>query len=99
MLNKLLFKISVIQLLAWKNVCLALRKILTLTAFTVRLLLLKLGLLLMVCVRAFQIVYPTYLLAKWYVTGRKKHCLFQLDVVNFSPTSQKLEFLWAVHKN
>lgn len=64
MLNKLLFKISMIQLLAWKNICLSLREILTLTAFTVRLLLLKLGLLFKVCVRAFQIICPTYLLAK-----------------------------------
>lgn len=99
MLNKLFFKISMIQLLAWKNVCLALRKILTLTAFTGRLLFLKLRLLFKVCVRAFQIICPTYLLAKWYVAGQGKRGLFQSDVVNFSPTSQKLEFLWAVHKN
>lgn len=99
MLNKLFFKISMIQLLAWKNVFLALRKIITLTAFTIRLLFLKLGLLLKVCVCAFHIICLTYLLAKWYVAGQGKRCLFQLDVVNFSPTSQKLKFLWAVHKN
>lgn len=88
-----------IQLLAWKNVCLALRKTLTLVAFTLRVLFLKPGLLLKVCVRAFQIICPVYLLAKWYMAGQGKRCLFQLDVVNFSSTSQKLKFLWAVHRN
>lgn len=95
-LNKLLFKISMIQLLVWKNVCLALRKILTLIALSVRLLFLKLGFLLKVCVRAFQSICPTYLLAKWYVTEQGKSCLFQLGIVNLFPTSQKLEFLWTV---
>lgn len=84
-LNKILFKISMIQLLVWKNVCLALRKILTLIALGVRLLLLKLGFLLKVYVRAFQSICSTYLLAKWYVTGQGKSCLFQFNVVNLFP--------------
>lgn len=73
-LNKLLFKISMIQLLVWKNVCFALTKILTLTPLSVRLLLLKLRFLLKVCVHAFQSICPTCLLAKWYVTGQGKSC-------------------------
>lgn len=70
-----------IQLLVWKNVCLTLRKILTLIALSVSgYCFLKLGFLLKVYVGAFQSICPTYLLANWYVAGQGKSCGFHVDV-------------------